>query len=74
MDIEVAFLELPRGCVRGGPLSPLLFNLVADALSALLDKEVRKKHITRVLADLKPGGILHIQYVDDTIIMTDGSE
>ena len=68
------FFRTYQGLRQGVPLSPLLFNLIADALSALLDKEVRKKHITRVLADLKPGGILHIQYVDDTIIMTDGSE
>jgi len=37
-------------------LSPMLFNLVADALSALLDKAVQKKHITDILDDLIPGG------------------
>ena len=39
-----------------------------------MDKAVQKGHITSVLADLVPGGILHIQYADDTVIMIDGSE
>ena len=52
----------------------MLFNLVADALSALLDKAVQKKHITGILDHLIPGGISHIQYADDTVIMIDGSE
>lgn len=55
-----------RGLRQGDPLFPLLFNLVADALSALLDKAVAKNHIVGVLADLIPGGISHIQYADDT--------
>ena len=68
------FFRTYQGLRQGGPLSPLLFNLVADALSALLDKAVRKKHIIGVLADLILGGISHVQYADDTVIMTDGSE
>ena len=39
-----------------------------------MDKAVQKGHITSVLADLVPGGILHIQYADDTVLMVDGSE
>jgi len=30
-------------------------------------------HIKGVLEDLLPGGITHIQYADDTVIMIDGS-
>ena len=55
-------------------MSPLLFNLVADALSSLLDKAVQKNHITGIVADLIQGGISHIQYADNTVIMIDGSE
>ena len=42
----------------GDALSPLLFNLVADALSAMLDKAVMKGHITGVMEYLIQGGFL----------------
>jgi hypothetical protein len=48
--------------------------VVADALGVMLDKAVQKGHIRGVLDDLVPGGISHIQYADDTVIMLDGSD
>jgi hypothetical protein len=68
------FFRTFRGLRQGDPLSPLLFNIVADALSIMIDTGVKKNHITGVLSDILPGGISHIQYADDTIIMIDGSE
>ena len=47
-----------QGLRQGDPLSPLLFNLVADALSAMLDKAVMKGHITGVMEYLIQGGFL----------------
>jgi hypothetical protein len=52
----------------------MLFNLVADALSVLLDVGIAKGHISGVLNDVLRGGISHIQYTDDTVIMIDGSK
>ena len=37
---------------QGDPLSPLLFNLVADSLSALMEKAVDKNLITGVLGSI----------------------
>jgi hypothetical protein len=51
----------------------LLFNIVADALGVMLDKALAKGHIKGVLGVLIPGGITHIQYADDTVIMIYGS-
>jgi len=62
------------GLRQGDLLSPLLFNLVADALSNMLDKAVAKGHLVGTLDWLIPGGVSHIQYADDTVIMIDGSE
>lgn len=63
-----------QGLRQGDPLSPMLFNIVADVLSVLVDKAAAKNIISGVLADLVPGGITHIQYAGDTVVMIDGSE
>ena len=63
-----------QGLRQGDPLSPILFNLVADALSAFLDKAVQKQRLVGVVPHLIHGGISHIQYADDTAIMIDGSD
>ena len=68
------YLSTYRGLRQGDPLSPLLLNLVSDVLGVLLDKAVTKGHIIGVLENLILGGISHIQYADDTIIMVDGSD
>lgn len=67
------YFSIYRGLRQRDPLSPLLFNLVADVLGAMLDKAKSKGHIKGVLEHLIPGGIIHIHYVDDTVIMVDGS-
>jgi len=68
------YFKTMRGLRQGDPLSPLLFNLVADALSAMLDKAVEKDLIVGVLDSVIEKGISHIQYADDTVLMTDGSD
>ena len=71
---ESKFFKTGKGLRQGDPLSPLLFNLVADALSAMLDKAVEKDLIVGVLDSVIEKGISHIQYADDTVLMTDGSD
>ena len=68
------YFKTVRGLRQDDPLSPLLFNLVADVLGVLLNKAVNRGHINGVLSELLPGGISHIQYADDTVIMIDGSD
>jgi len=63
-----------RGLRQGDPLSPLLFNIVADALGVMLQSAVSKGHLSGVLTDLISGGVSHIQYADDTVIMIEATE
>jgi hypothetical protein len=53
----------------GGGVATLLFDFVVDALAAILDKANLAGHISGVVAHLILGGITHLQYVDDTIIL-----
>ncbi len=57
-----------RGVRQGDPLSPLLFNIVADALSEILLKAKEAGHLEGLVPHLVQGGLTHLQYADDTIL------
>jgi hypothetical protein len=63
-----------RGLRQGDPLSPLLFNFMAEALSVMLTKASEAGHIAGVVPHLIPGGISHLQYADDTLIFVQYNE
>lgn len=67
------FFRIFQGLRQGDPLSPFLFNLVADALGNLLNKAKAKGLIKSLMTHLIPEGISHIQYADDTVLMVDPS-
>jgi retron-type reverse transcriptase len=62
------YFSTNKGLRQGDPLSPLLFNLVGDALAAMLDKARNVGHIRGLVQNLLEGGITHLQYADDTVI------
>lgn len=65
------FFKTFRGLRLGDPLSPFLFNLVANALGNLMNKAKARGLIQGLVQRLIPESISHIQYADDTVIMVD---
>lgn len=63
-----------KGLRQGDLLSPLLFNLVVDALGTMLRKAKEKGHIRVLVQHLIEGGINHLQYADDTILLIERDE
>ena len=67
------FFRSFKGLRQGDPLSPLLFNLVADALSSMLSAAASAGDIEGLVPHLVEGGLTHLQYADDTIIFLKNS-
>ncbi|KAE8813270.1 hypothetical protein D1007_09539 [Hordeum vulgare] len=64
-----------QGGKAGGSNIPLLFNLAVDALADILDKAKLAGHLQGVVGHLIPGGgVTHLQYADDAMIMVEGSD
>jgi hypothetical protein len=62
-----------RGVRQGDPLSPILFDFMVDALAAILTKANQAGHIQGVVPHLIPGGVTHLQYADDTLVLVEPS-
>jgi hypothetical protein len=57
-----------KGLRQGDPLSPLLFNLVVDMFTRMLMKAARTNYISGFMTSIYPGGVLSLQYADDTLL------
>jgi hypothetical protein len=62
--------KIGKGLRQGDPLSPLLFNLVANALNRMLAKASREGLVLGLLGGFRQGGILSLQYADDTLLFS----
>jgi hypothetical protein len=62
-----------KGLRQGDPLSPLLFNFVIDVFTRMLNKAASHNLIRGLCSNHIPGGVISLQYADDTILFIENN-
>lgn len=62
------YIKSHRGVRQGDPLSPILFNFVADGLTRMILKAQSNNLVEGLVDHIVPNGVAVLQYTDDTII------
>src|SRR5438105_6792406 len=62
------YFQTRKGLRQGDPLSPILFNIVADMLAILIARAKEDGQVGGLLPHLVEGGVSILQYADDTIL------
>ena len=62
------YFQTRKGLRQGDPLSPILFNIVADMLAIIIEHAKIDGQIEGVVPHLVDGGLSILQYADDTIL------
>ena len=59
------------GAETGGPLSPLLFDFAANGLAIIMGRAKQHGFIEGLVSELMDGGLILLQYADDTVFFID---
>jgi hypothetical protein len=62
------YFQTLKSLQQGDPLSPMIFNIVADMLAITIEHAKVDVLIKGVVPHLVDGGPFILQYVDDTIL------
>jgi hypothetical protein len=73
-NMESSFFLTEKGLWQGDLLSSILFNYVVDVLTRMMMKAVDRGLIRGLCTELCPGGIVSLQYGDDTILFVANEE
>ena len=66
-----SFFQTMKGLRQGDPLSPILFNVVADMLAIIINRAKVAGKVNGVIPHLVNDGLSILQYADDTVIFLD---
>ena len=66
--ISGIFFQTLKGLRQGDPMSPILFNLVADMLAILIARAKEDGQVGSLVPHLVEGGVSILQYADDTVL------
>ena len=67
-DMVGPYFTSGKGVRQGDPLSPLLFNIAADALAKMIQMGQQNQLIKGLIPEYIEGGLALLQYADDTIL------
>ena len=62
------FFQTKKGLRQGDPLSPILFNIVADMLAIMIERAKVDGQIDGLVSHFVDGGLSILQYADDKIL------
>lgn len=65
------FFQTEKVVRQGDPLSPILFNIIADMLTVLINRAKEDGQIVGVVPHLINDGLSILQYADDTVLFMD---
>src|SRR4051812_17454068 len=60
-----------KGLRQGDPLSPIIFNIVADVLAILIARAKEEGHVGGLIPHLVDARVPILQYADDSILFLD---
>ena len=62
------YFQTKKGLRQGDPLSPILFNIVANMLAIIIARAKEDGQVDGLIPHLVEGGVSILQYTDDTLL------